>query len=364
MDKDMKTPAQREPRAPERRYSKSSAFYLNTKRDFFGNNAALLNKAEADNAFYARQPRRRCCKICESALPEEVDFRQHHVDYLFCHSCGHLNGAHEDTQAFIERLYINDAGREYSANYLDSNFARRVEDIYIPKVDFLLSNVARDNRLLDVGCGSGFFVYAAIKRGLSATGIDVGRTVIEYGNNQISHLSGLKPLTACEEGELFEAVRTTQATIVSAIGVIEHLREPQRFFRAFQESGARYLYYSVPMFSLSVILENAFAQVFPRQLSAGHTHLFTEASIEKMNSLINVRPVAEWRFGTDLMDLYRAIMTTASANRVSEQMLQHIASGLGSRVDEMQAILDRNHFCSEIHLLAERSAVDPIHPQS
>ena len=40
-----------------------------------------------------------------------------------------------------------------------------------------------------------------------------------------------------------------------------------------------YLFISVPTFSFSVFLENANQDIFPRQLSGGHTHLYTEESL-------------------------------------------------------------------------------------
>ena len=35
-------------------------------------------------------------------------------------------------------------------------------------------------------------------------------------------------------------------------------------------------------------------KVFPRQLSGGHTHLYTEESILKMNEIIGIESIAEW----------------------------------------------------------------------
>jgi len=339
-----------------RRYSKSSAFYLNMKRDFFGNNDALLEQAERQNTLYAAQPRRAHCKICEGAMPPHSDFGQHGVEYAFCMRCGHLNGLHEEAEEFVSKLYISDSGKDYAKNYLDEDFLNRINQIYLPKVDFLLDHLHSDGAsLLDVGCGAGYFVYASIQRGISATGIDVGKAMIDYGNRQISHLAKDSPLTVCEERALFDAVRTTDAQIVSALGVIEHLREPHEFFHAFRESRARYLYYLVPMFSLSVVLENVFPNVFPRVLSGGHTHLFTDSSVRKMNEIISVTPIAEWRFGTDIMDLYRSIVTTALGNGASTAVREQLDAGFGMKIDELQAVMDQNHFCSELHLLAEKT---------
>ena len=338
-----------------RRYSKSSAFYQKTKAGFFADNAKLLAKARTLNALYAEQPPRTKCKICQAALAAEVDFEQHGVAYRFCPDCGHLNGAHDDTRTFVEKLYLEDDSREYAENYVDTNFAARATDIYTPKFEFLSSHVELQGaKVLDIGCGGGHFVYAARKAGVEATGVDVSKTMVRYGNDQIAHLLNERPLEVHDEEGLFAAVRERDAKVVSAIGVIEHLREPQRLFEAFAASQATHLFYSVPMFSLSVLFEHAFQHVFPRQLSGGHTHLFTEDSLTRLHQLLGVEPIAEWRFGTDMMDLYRCLRVTLEGDGVSERLETTLDEGLGAIVDELQAVADKQHFCSEIHVVTTK----------
>ena len=206
-----------------------------------------------------------------------------------------------------------------------------------------------------MGCGSGYFVYASLLRNLEATGVDVGKAMVEFGNNQISHHINKTPLTFEDEQYFYEAVTKSNANVISAIGVIEHLREPHKFFDAFKNSKSQYLYYSVPMFSFSVILENIFKEVFPRQLSGGHTHLFTEQSIQKMNEIIGVKPVAEWRFGTDAMDLYRHTLTNIQKNNSSQKLMDYLYLCLGEKIDDIQSIFDENHFCSEIHCVVSKN---------
>jgi SAM-dependent methyltransferase len=339
-----------------RHYSKSSAFYRSTKKDFFADNDALLSKAVRQNRLYAQQPIRSHCKLCQHELAGTVDFSSHGVDYLFCPACSHLNGSHEDTRSFVEALYITSGGSDYSSNYIDFDFEKRTADIYAPKVDFLLDGLpAGPHRVLDVGCGSGYFVHAALRRDLPATGIDVSQSMVDFGNRQLQHLTGCRPLRHVDENAFFDAIVETAADVISAMGVIEHLREPQRFFAAFRQSRARWLCYSVPMFSLSVILEGLFKEVFPRQLSGGHTHLFTEDSIRTLNALLGSTPVSEWRFGTDMMDLYRSAMITLQKSATSPALMAHLECSVGPQLDALQSVLDQSHFCSEIHCLVAKA---------
>ncbi|MBF0629262.1 MAG: methyltransferase domain-containing protein [Magnetococcales bacterium] len=345
---------------PVRTYSKSSGFYQEVKKDFFTNNANLLQTARRQNALYAAQPRRTRCKLCEAELPGVVDFTSHGVDYLFCSACGHLNGGHEETATFIDALYIAEEGEAYATHYIDAQYERRIRDIYLPKVDYLRASLPEPaTRLLDIGCGSGHFVCAARMRGLEAQGIDVNKRMIDFGNHQIANLLGTTPLAHTREEEFFELVAQSDAQILSAIGVIEHLREPQRFFAAFRASRIEYLFYSIPMFSFSVMLEHLFQNVFPRQLSGGHTHMFTETSFQTLNERLAVHSLAEWRFGVDIMDLYRSCMTTLGENGTSEQMTTRLREGLAPCIDALQAQLDQHHFCSILHCLTRRDNHGP-----
>ena len=50
------------------KYSKAIGFYLDTKKDFFTGNEALLKKARKINKLYGQQDVRTECKICLSKL--------------------------------------------------------------------------------------------------------------------------------------------------------------------------------------------------------------------------------------------------------------------------------------------------------
>jgi SAM-dependent methyltransferase len=265
-------------------YSKSSAFYSEIKAEFFSANDALLHKAEAQNRLYQVQPLRLNCKLCRAPLPAPRDFTSHTIGYKFCTACGHLNGEHEETLDFVNALYSRDGGAEYAKGYLGPQYAARVRHIYQPKVDFLLENLERgtDLKVLDIGCGAGHFVYACLERGVRAEGLDLNESMVDFGNDQICSVFGAKPLCSAQEDEFFDRIAQSDADVISAIGVIEHFRQPDRFFEAFACSAARTVFFSVPMFSNSVIFETVFEQVFPRQLSGAHTHLFTEPSIRWM----------------------------------------------------------------------------------
>lgn len=171
----------------KKKYSKSSSFYLENKKEFFETNDDLLCKVVSQNRLYENQKRRVNCKICNSKLGDNYDLINHGVKYVFCHSCNHLNGIYQDSEEFINKMYVIDEGLNYSGNYIDKKFESRVKEIYLPKIDFLLENISlKTPQILDIGCGGGHFVFSGLLRNCDIKGIDVGEKLIKFGNNQIS----------------------------------------------------------------------------------------------------------------------------------------------------------------------------------
>jgi SAM-dependent methyltransferase len=246
--------------------------------------------------------------------------------------------------------------RDYANLYISGAFEDRVRDIYLPKVDFLLESLPDgvDPRLLDIGCGAGFFVDAALERGVDAQGIDVNAAMLEFGNAEIARRRGHRPLLHVSGDAFSEHMRESDAPVLTAIGVIEHLSGLEAFWQAFRSSRFEYLYFSVPMFSLSTVVEHVFPEVAPRHLQGEHTHLFTESSLRRMYAVLGVEPVAEWRFGTDVMDLFRSLIHAVSENG-SRELREDLLARFVPCIDGLQAVLDREHYCSEIHVLAQRS---------
>ena len=140
---------------------------------------------------------------------------------------------------------------------------------------------------------------------------------------------------------------------MSLIGVLEHLVEPNLILDAFKKSEIEYLYISVPLFSLSTFIENSFKNIFPRQLSGGHTHLYTEKSLNFLAKKYNLKIIGEYWFGTDIPDLFRSLVCSGNIlnKKVYFNQLNHKFTRF---VDELQSVLDKNKVCSEVHLIFKR----------
>lgn len=350
---------------PVNRYSKPFGQLAKFKRGLFDSNAAQLKRSLDLAAVYRAQPRRLNCKICATELPAASGFIKHGVPYVFCEACGHLNGCHEDTEAYAKHVYVEaDYGAAYHSDDGES-YLSRVREIYLPKARFLIEQLKslgeEPSNLVyaDLGAGSGHFVGAMAELGLDVHGAELSASQVAYGNAALGHLQ-LPPRpdqterlvhVGLEGGlEVFSA--ECQADVVSLIGVLEHLVDPHALLRALRDNRrVRYLFLSLPLYSLSVLIEAAFPEVAPRLLEGGHTHLFCERSLNAHERRNGLDRLAAWRFGSDSMDLFRALRFVLAGKPDTAGLVAELETHMGSMLDELQAAIDRADFCSEIHLL-------------
>jgi len=135
------------------------------------------------------------------------------------------------------------------------------------------------------------------------------------------------------------------------IGVLEHLQELRNILSALTcNSKVKYFYILVPLFSMSTILEIVSPNVFHRQTHYGHTHLFTESSIEWICKEFGFDLISEWWFGSDMMDLWRHVAINLQ-QRGGPKLHDLWSKFYLPAVDEMQLALDKRKLASEIHIL-------------
>lgn len=337
------------------KYSKSSNFFLKIFADYHKNNDYELLQAKNENHFYTNQPKRIRCKICNKLLNKKIDLIQFGVEYKVCDHCNHLNGNFQDNEKFCNFLYLDLNNKSYNKNLKDNDYYNRTRLIYDPKAKFLIdTSPIKKLNILDIGCGTGNFVFSLLKKNINIVGIDISKSSIEYGNYFIEKKFNINPLFHVTNKDFFNKISSSNCNLLSAIGVLEHIRDLKKFIKCFQISNIEYIYYSIPMFSLSVFIENAFNNIFPRHLSGGHTHLFTKNSIEKLNELLGVKIISEWWFGADIQDFYRSLIVQNMKNKTSKSMIEFLNKNFLKDIDKIQKIVDKSQFCSEVHILAKK----------
>ena len=335
---------------------------IKQKQSFFSDNDKHVKEQKKTSSIYVQQPTRLYCKNCGKPLKVEHDFIKNDIEYKICDVCTHLNGAYDDTNEFCSAVYTGGEGKDYAQNYKSSDiedFNYRLSSIYIPKAEFLYTSLMNDNvephkmKYLDVGAGSGYFVGALNKIGLkNISGTEVSKYQVDYGNG----IMGENFLSTHKLDDTNRLLQECDADVVSFIGVLEHLQDPRGAIEHIKKNNKiKYVYISVPLFSLSVFLEMLSPEVFHRQLSGGHTHLYTKESLQYLVNEFGFDVASEWWFGTDMIDLYRHIFIDMKKSRCSQKLMGLFQDMISPMIDPIQLEIDKQHCSSEVHLLLKNS---------
>ncbi len=324
------------------KFSKKISDISNIKKDFFTDNKVYLDRAKKGFKFYVKEKKRTHCKNCNYKLGKKV-FRSNNVNYTICKRCFHLNGLHQDTKNFLEKLYLTEKGSSYDKAY-KSQFNFRVKKIYAPKLNFLKEVLKRKFSLIELGSGAGHFIKACENSKIEAKGYEINKNLVK-----VAKKNGVKNIFCESPRKINEIIKNNKSDVVCLISTLEHLEDPNSILKIIKKSKIKYLYTCIPLFSLSVFVENIFPKVYPRQLNSSHTHLYTYKSIKYMAKKFKFKILGEWWFGTDISDLYRSIIL--NSNYFDKQYIKYFNTLFGDYIDDLQNVLDRKKMSCEVHLV-------------
>jgi len=348
---------------PIKQFGKSSIDLKDLKQSYLQENETLIDYQRHTAKIYRQQVPRNNCKNCDNSLKlTDLDFMKDGIGYVYCDTCTHLNGIYDDTFEYCEAVYTDKSGELYSKNYKSDNvneYNHKTASIYIPKATFMYTSLLGDNvnpnelSYLDYGAGSGYFVAALKKIGLKhVSGTDVSKSQVDFGNTMIGE-DVLKVHNLIDSSIQF---KNAQADVLSMIGVLEHLQEPRKALNNIvNNTNIKYLYLSIPTASLSMFIEIFSEDVFHRQLHGGHTHLYTNNSLKYMINEFGFQIVAEWWFGTDIVDLFRHMSVKMNMDNCSKRTIQIWKQNFVPIIDAMQLEIDKKQFSSEVHILLKKS---------
>ena len=328
--------------------SKSFNDIKQLKNNFYKKNYELLKQAENWNRIYSKQSRRLTCKNCNYKLPKKV-FSMHFANYTICKKCSHLNGLNNDTDKFNDHLYRSHNTK--FTNFYDKNYNLRVKKISKPKLSFLKKILnLKNKKIIDIGCGAGNFVKACENEKIECIGYEPNRAVVNFGRKYLKK----NKIINVGLNDYFKIIKNSNANVISLLGVLEHLSQPNKFFEAFNNSKAEYIFLTVPLMSFSVILENAFENVYPRVLGGVHNHLYTEKSLKFLFKKYKLKVIGEWWFGSDMMDLHRFISVSQKSNKKNtyKKLIDRYFTDI---LDDLQNVLDKNKLCSDVHYVLRRN---------
>ncbi|MEX0764806.1 MAG: class I SAM-dependent methyltransferase [Nitrosopumilaceae archaeon] len=118
---------------------------------------------------------------------------------------------------FYDKVYVKGEERHYTKFVIEGTSTSEADEV-LKEIDW------KDKKVLEVGCGTGFFSYLAAKKGADVTGIDYSSKGIEIAQKKY-HLPNLR----FEKMNVVD-VKGTYDVIVS-IGVLEHMDDPLKTLR-------------------------------------------------------------------------------------------------------------------------------------
>lgn len=319
--------------------------------------ALLARQREISNHLHGRE-RRAACLLCGGSLTSSHAYTHRGIAYLACSHCGHLQTSVRPPQGYPHAQ--NRAGFEAIYPDLDDTAYRSRRDrIYTPKLDWLLSRILETGRSvegvlqakwLEIGCGAGYFLNALRDRGVATVlGLDENKVLVDVANRQCD-----APVARVSEC-IFSDLEQSDADVIAAFFVLEHIEEAQRFWRilANKSSGTVFVF-AVPTFGLSTAVEGALDGFAARNLdNVVHTQLYTDRSIDHALEHAGYQKVAEWLFGQDAQDLCNVLLNQL-ASRMEGALFDNLAQRLSTLVDPLQQAIDRTRLCDAQHVLAVR----------
>jgi SAM-dependent methyltransferase len=165
------------------------------------------------------------CPICKG---DESEYRfTHHDFHVFgCSVCGveYLNPQPDDdvlSAIYDEQYFLGE--RENVQADAASSLKRATAKIYVDRI--LTLNCRPGLKLLEIGCGTGDFLFEAQSRGMRVSGIEYSAPAVTAANRKLG-----APIV--KQGSI-ESVVLPEALfdVIAFSDVIEHVRDPRRFVR-------------------------------------------------------------------------------------------------------------------------------------
>lgn len=241
---------------------------------------------------------------------------------------------------FCKTVYLG----EYNEDYVDDLYSYYEKYIGLPKhevyneltyksymnvLKFISSNTY-GNCILDVGCGKGDFVDAAYSKGFDVMGIELSQKAVDVAaqfNLPVKYLDFFS-----------DSIEKSSRDIITMFEVIEHLPDPQGFFRRAQDvvRPGGLIYITTPNYSS---LDRKVLGSRWKAIHCEHLTYFTPTSL--LNAI---------RKNTDLEVLH------AETRNLSAELLQYLINF--RRIDRSERFCDRKESLKVIDGSNVRSTID------
>ncbi|WP_448519840.1 class I SAM-dependent methyltransferase [Rhodoflexus sp.] len=237
------------------------------------------------------------CLVCRSPHLKRLE-RYYAKDYLVqCRNCGFVFAQKIPSPQELE-AYYEGYGRN---DYLSPLTVRRYEELLQSWEPY-----RQTNRLLDVGCGVGYFLETAKTKGWEVHGTEYTDRAVE-----ICAAKGI----AMQKGALNPELYAPESfDILTSFEVIEHINQPRdemaKFYQLLRKGGLVYI--TTPNFNSTLryyLKEHYNVIAYPEHLS-----YYTPATLERLMQSIGFRKVRVWTTGISPMRFRSSLRNKAQKN--------------------------------------------------
>lgn len=274
------------------------------------------------------------CPVCKSSTKDLKEaLTIHGASYGQCENCSHYFIVRRPKKEVIEKFYEENSS--YQNTYADKHTAEiRVKQIATPHANWVIEQFKRvygrkPKSILDVGAGSGHFVYACRELGMRADGVELSKKGIEFCNKNFN-------IKLIKKDFLQEWKNLMNYDIITFWGVIEHVPDPVLMLhsasKALPKEGL--VVAEVPRWNcLSTTIQSLFRNSVVRHFDVmGHINVFTDSSLATAFKINNFDIVAVWYHGMDIYELLMQISYLPNEENVIKKMSKFIPD-LQERLD-------------------------------
>ncbi|MBN1522171.1 MAG: class I SAM-dependent methyltransferase [Candidatus Aureabacteria bacterium] len=213
------------------------------------------------------QEKKQTCWLCEGDRLTAC-FSKYGGHYFQCQGCGLLLSSLAETAEMRhdrDSSFSPESERDLSVN-IEREYSDKSQKRYCQEIR-KYTEYRQKNRILDVGCGTGGFLFTAMKSGWRAVGTEVSSQAVQAaeGKGLEVHLGALRDRIF--ENDSFDIIRMED--------VIEHLKDPLgdlHICHGLLRPGGLLVLSTVNVDSLTfVLLRERWRYIDPRY----HIHLFT-----------------------------------------------------------------------------------------
>lgn len=171
------------------------------------------------------------CPLCESESEVDIRFEFKPFNVVKCRNCELMFLSPRLTEPSIFRLYQDMSYYQSSISGQGYDEYMDVRENWIKTFDRRLRIIQEfkpEGRILDVGCGPGFFMEVAERKGYDVWGLDPSNYIVTVAQEKFG--------TRVHEGTLETAVFDNQSfDIIVSFDTFEHIYDPLSFLNAARE---------------------------------------------------------------------------------------------------------------------------------